>query len=156
MELGPNRTVGILDEREVSAGKCARCGRDTWDRAVWVEGTGTVCSRCRPSRRQTASQLGHQRRLQREAEWTSRELLAALDRALARLPDPSNIQGDARRLTRDEVARAFPGVPISPDYGTARASGAYPSPTVAAQWQGKARLRKPWKDAGLAGRASVP
>lgn len=115
-----------MAEREISAGRCARCGRDTWDRAVWVEGTGTVCSRCRPYSRQTKRQLGRQRRLQREVEWTSRKLLAALNSALARLPKPWSMLGEARRLTREEVARAFPGVSISADYGTARASGEDP------------------------------
>jgi hypothetical protein len=85
-------------------GACSQCGSHSFQSATWVEGQGTVCAKClpRPPRRRHHDED--------EDDGVVQPVVAL---------SVVHGNGQARRLTREEVERAYPGR-VSPDYGEAR------------------------------------
>lgn len=86
------------------SGMCARCGRDDWVSATWVDGEGTVCSRCLPLRRK-----------RKPVAIDGAAVLLEVAQLFGQAEGPD---GPGRHLTQAEAAAAYPGR-LSPWYGEA-------------------------------------
>lgn len=94
------------------SGACVRCGSLDWTSATWIDGQGTVCGKCRPSRKR-----------HHFAKTSAAEIIDELAQLLG-MADEAN-DGPGHKLTQPEAAALYPGR-LSPWYGDTPKPAAQP------------------------------